>query len=175
MNENDCKLSAKFIRKTFNDERKIKCRVTAEELQIDEDVYPGGDIFKTEDGDFIDLEFQKKDFDEEELVKYVELTEDIYEKHHRHISIYVVCPNDINVCVREFTIKSEADFTIKLAKIDENPAEYILKKVKRKLRNGETLSEDDIDELENSPMLYKRKDRHAHRLEVFKILNRIRY
>ena len=173
MNRRYNKISAKIIREKFNDKRKIECPVSAEELQIDKDVHPGGDIFKTEDGDFIDLELQESDFDEEELVKYVELAEDIYEKHHKAVSIYIICPDNIDVRVREFTIKSEAEFTIKLAKVEENPAEDILNHIKSKIMKGEILNEDDIDALENSPMIYKRKERHDHRVEVFKILNRI--
>lgn len=175
MNSKNNKIRAKIIRERFNDKRRIEGPVSAEELQIDDDVHQGGDIYRTKDGDFIDLEFQEKDFDVEELVKYVELAEDIYEKHHRKVSIYIICPDNINVCVREFPIKSEADFTIKLAKIEEHPAEYILKDVKRKIRNMEMLDENDIDELENSPMMYGRKERHDHRIEVFKIMNKIIY
>ena len=173
MNRKNNKLKAKFIRETFNDERKIKCPVTAEELRIDEDIYHSGDLFKTENGDFIDLEFQEKDFDEEELVKYVELAEDIYEKHQKNVSIYIICPDDINVCVREITIKSEADFTIKIAKVDKNPAEEYINMIKNKIRDGKMINQEEIDMLEMTPLMYNRKERHAIRVEIFKIMNRL--
>ena len=57
----------------------------------------------------IDLEFQMTDFDENELVKYVEFAEALYEKHRKHIHIYIICPNNIYVCVKECKIVSEAE------------------------------------------------------------------
>ena len=77
-----------------------------------------------------------KDFDENELVKYVEFAENLFEKHHKSVSIYIICPDDINVCVRECEIKSEAFFTIKLAKVNENPARIILSMIKQKIENA---------------------------------------
>ena len=57
MNRRYNKISAKIIREKFNDKRKIECPVSAEELQIDKDVHPGGDIFKTEDGEFVESDY----------------------------------------------------------------------------------------------------------------------
>ena len=69
MNKKDFDLRVNVIQKTFNDMRKIKCSTPKHEREIGEDIYPGGDIFTTEDGEFIDLEFQIDDFDEDERMK----------------------------------------------------------------------------------------------------------
>ena len=66
MNEKDFKTRIGVIKNTFNDKRKIQCEVK-NDIEIDEGIHQGGDLFKTEDGDFIDLEFQMTDFDEDEL------------------------------------------------------------------------------------------------------------
>lgn len=175
MNKKYNKLKTEFIRETFKDKRKIRCGISAKELQIDESIHQGGDIFITEDGEFIDLEFQERDFDEEELANYVELAEDIYDKHHKPVSIYIICPDNIDVCVREFTIKSEADFTIKLAKVEDNRAEDILNRIKCKMRNREMLDEKDLHDLEILPLICKKNEKKYYRVEVFKIMNRILY
>ena len=69
MNEEYLELRKELIRKTFKDKRKIKCLTPEDVRMLDDDVYPGGEIFTTEDGEFIDLEFQINDFDEVELAK----------------------------------------------------------------------------------------------------------
>ena len=160
MNKKDYEVRTKIIRETFNDSRRINCSVSADELQIDEYVHKGGDIFKTEEGDFIDLEFQMKDFDECELVKYVEFAENLFEKHQKHVSIYIICPDDINVCVKECEIKSEASFTIKLAKVNENPAKIILNMIKQKIKNNEMLDSEDLHALSMLPVICKKEERN---------------
>ncbi|MBQ6511419.1 hypothetical protein [Methanobrevibacter sp.] len=173
MNEKDFNIRTKVIRETFNDTRAIKCATPENIREVDEDIYPGGDIFTTEDGDFIDLEFQMDDFNEDELVKYVELAEALYKKNQRHVSIYIICTNDVNVCVKECEIKSEADFTIKLACIQEDPCKLVLNVIKDKIKNGDLLNGDDIFALSLLPMMCNPKERNYYRKEYFRIMNRI--
>ena len=174
MNEQDFKTRIGVIKNTFNDARKIKCEVK-NDIEIDEDTHQGGDLFKTEDGDFIDLEFQMTDFDEDELVKYVEFAEHLYEKYGKEVSIYIICPSDIEVLVKECEIKSEANFTIKLAKIEEDPCHIILDAIKYKIKAGETLDGDDLHALSMLPVKCKKEERNYFRKEYFKIINEINY
>ena len=173
MNKENIDLRTNVIRKTFNDQRPIKCLTPKKIREVDEDIYPGGDIFTTEDGEFIDLEFQMTDFDENELVKYVEFAEALYEKHRKHIHIYIICPNNIYVCVKECKIVSEAEFTIKLACIEEDPCEIIFKMITRKIENGEPLTPDDIMALEMLPVKCNPKMRNFYRREYIRIMNRV--
>lgn len=175
MKEKSFKIRKNVIRETFNDESKIVSSVDAEELAIDKDIHQGGDIFITSKGEFIDLELQDEDFTEDELVKYVELAEGLYEEYGSKVSIYILCPRDINVCVKEFRIKSDADFTIKLACIDEDPCEAMLDYYKSKIRANEPLNKDDMDILESLPMRCKKEKRNYYRREIFKIMNRSHY
>ena len=121
-----------MIKKHFKDNRTIKCPTPKHLTRLDDDVHPGGEIFTTEDGDFIDLEIQFVDFDEEELAKYVEFAENLYEKHQKRVSVYLLCPKNINVSVREQKILSDADFSIKLACDQTDPCHMILGIIKRK-------------------------------------------
>ena len=137
MEEQNFKIKAKIIRETFKDTRKIKCITPEKDRKLDEHVHPGGDIFTTEEGEFIDLEFQLDDFTIDELVKYIEFAEELYEKHHKHVSVYLLCPEIVNICVKEDTIKSEADFTIRLACFEQNFARITLEMLKDKLEREE--------------------------------------
>ena len=173
MNKEDFKIRAKVIREAFDDTRAIKCPTPETVSQLDEDIHQGGDLFTTEDGEFIDLEFQMNDFDERELAKYVEFAEALYEKHERRVSIYIICPKDVNVSVRECEIKSRADFIIRLACIGEDPCKIVLNAIKNKLRDGEMLDGDDLYALSMLHVMCNPKDRKYYLIEYFKIINEL--
>lgn len=175
MKEQDFKIRTEIIRETFNDTRKIKCITPEKDRKLDDHVHPGGDIFTTEDGEFIDLEFQLVDFTIDELVKYIEFAEELYEKHHKHVSVYLLCPDIVDVLVREGEIKSEADFTIKLACVEQNLAQITLDIIKNKLKRDGFLDSEDLEILEILPIACKRKDRNYFRKECLKIRNKIHY
>ena len=170
MNKKEFDYKSRTIREVFNDTRKI-CIAPKHEVMLDEGVHPGGDIFTTEDGEFIDFETQLKDFDAEELAKYVEFAENLYEKHQKKVSIYILCPRTIDVNVRECPLKSEADFTIKLACSQEDICHLILNHIKNKLKNDMILDCDDIHAVEMLPVRCNRNDRNYFRVESIKIMN----
>ncbi|AMD17090.1 hypothetical protein TL18_03060 [Methanobrevibacter sp. YE315] len=173
MNKQDFNIKTKIIRETFNDTRTIKCPAHENDMEFDESTYELGDIFTTTNGEVIDLEFQIDDFTVDELVKYVEIAEKLYEINRKHVSIYIICPDTVEIRVKECEIKSEADFTIKLASINENPAQIALKLIKEKLNNGEILNEDDLHALTLIPLMCKKEDRNYFRKECFEIINQI--
>ncbi len=172
MDEKDFDTQTRIIKETFYDDRKIKCVTPEIDRQLPEHVYPGEDIFTTEDGEFIDLEFQMTDFDEDELVKYVEFAEEMYEKHKKHISVYIICPDYIKVLVRECPLKSDADFTIKLSCCNFNVAFSLLRHIKSKIRKEMALDEDDKTIIENLPVICRKEDRNFFRKESILLLNR---
>lgn len=175
MNKEDFKIRANVIRETFDDYRQIVSSISAEELKIDKYIHQGGDFFITSSGDIIDLEFQEDDFTEDELVKYIELAEHLYEQYNKEVSIYILCPNNINVCVKECEIQSEASFTIKLARIHEDPCEIILNAIKAKIKANEMLDGDDLHILASLPVKCKKEKRNYYRREYLKIINRLQY
>ncbi|WP_458455767.1 hypothetical protein [Methanobrevibacter sp.] len=152
MNKQDFEIKAKIIRETFNDERKINYPI----CENYENIYGAENIFTTEDGQLIDLELFIGDFREEELKRYVELAENLYEKTEKHVSIYIICPDVTRIYVKECEIQSKANFTIKLACFNENPIQLILNVIQDKLKKGEMLDEDDIFALMMIPLICKK-------------------
>lgn len=175
MDKKDFKTRTNIIKETFMDDKNIKCHIPTEELELDENVHQEGDFFLTEDDEFVDLEFQFVDFTEEELVKFIELAENLYEKFGKKITIYILCPKYINVYVKEIEIMSDADFTIKLCCTNMDPCKVILDGIKNKIKNNEFLDEDDFHALAMLPVMCDKDDKHYYRSESIKIRNRVPY
>ncbi len=175
MNKKDFKIRSSIIKETFHDDRRIVAAVTAEELNIDNDIHHEGDFFITSEGEIIDLEFQTVDFTEYELVKYIELAEHLYEKYGKKVSIYIICPNEINVYVKEEEILSDSEFAIKLACSQIDSCEIILDGIKDKIKSGEMLDENDLNNLRHLQVWCDKSKRNYYRLEYFKIVNRYHY
>lgn len=172
MNTKEFNIRTSIIRETFKDPRKIVASATAEELGINDEIHHEGDFFITSEGKIIDLELQSEDFTEYELVKYIELAEHLYEKYGKEVSIYIICPKEINVYVKEEEILSEADFTIKLACSQVDSCEVILDAIKNKIRNHEILDEDDWYNLRHLQIMCEKSKRNYYRLEYLKIRNK---
>ena len=172
MKEKDFDIKTKVIKETFDDNSHIVSSIDPNELEIDSNIHQGGDIFITSTGEFIDLEFQDVDFTAEELAKYMEFAEELYEKYGKRISIYILCPKNISVNVREFDIYSNAPFTIKLACINEDPCEIILTHIKEKMKK-ETLDANDIMMLARLPGMCQKEDRKYYLTEYIRIVSRL--
>lgn len=175
MNKKDFETRTNIIKETFMDDKNIKCHIPTEELELDENIHQEGDFFMTEDGEFVDLEFQFTDFTEDELVKFIELAENLHEKYGRTITIYILCPKYINVYVKEIEIMSDADFRIKLCCTNIDPCEVILNGIKNKIKNNEFLDEDDFHALAMLPVMCDKDKKHYFRSESIKIRNRLLY
>lgn len=171
----DFKTKSLIIKTAFKDTRKLKHPDHRIENQLEDEIFDKGDIFQTEDENYIFLTAQIKDFDEESLVKYCEIAEKLYEIVRKPVSIYILCSKDTDVCVKECEIKSEADFKIKLAKNTADPAEEILNFIKRKIAHHEVLDNEDLEVLEMLPVICNKEKRNYYRLEYFKIINRTHY
>lgn len=113
MNEEEIKL----IRKAFKDNRKIIERTPDEIKKVDNEIYPGGSVYTTEDGELIDLEIQERDYDIEDHVNYIEFAEALYEKTRKRVNVYVYCVPSIKINIQLYEIPSDADFKIRLAQI----------------------------------------------------------
>lgn len=128
MNEHELNL----IRKAFKDNRTIIEETPDVVRKIDPKYYQGGSVYITEDGEFIDLEIQNRDYDIEDHVNYIEFAEALYEKHQKKVNVYVYCDPSVKINIKMYSIKSDADFKIKLAQIQEKS---MLKKIKSKIRD----------------------------------------
>lgn len=164
MNDKDIEIRKKIIENTFQEKRKIEF--------VENEKYTEG-LFITQTGEIIYLDFQLEDFTEKELARYSEIAEELYEQYQKEVFIYIICPSNIEVCVRECEIKSEADFTIKLACITENPTHILLDILKEKQKNNEKFTEEDLHILSMLPVMCEKEDRTYFREECFKIMNGI--
>ena len=171
MSENmDCK-EIQIIKEVFDETREIMGYAPREMIELSDKCHPRGDIFITREGELIDLEYQMKDFDESELEKYVELAEELYEKNNVPISIYVLCPNTVQVTAQECIISSEATFNIKLAYYNMNPAYDTLYEIKEKVNKNIKLNDEDLYALLMIAVMGPKKDRRNIILECIKIID----
>lgn len=161
-----------IIKEVFDEERKILGFAPPEMTDIKKNCYKGGDIFITENGELIDLEYQINDFDENELAKYIELAEELYNINNVSISIYVLCPDTVKILTPECTIPSEASFNIKLACFAGSPIYDILYHIKEKIDKNICISNEDIHTLFMIPLYCPEKDRKNLRIECLRLLNR---
>ena len=172
MNEENIQQEIRIIKDAFDEKRNIIAFAPEEMTRVKKDCHPGGDIFITDGGELIDLEYQMKDFDEEELAKYVELAEELYERNRVAISIYILCPRSIQILAPECMIKSEAIFNIVLSSYGDNPAYDLFYQIKEKVDKKIKLNREDMKNLEIIPLLGPREERKKLRTECFKLLNR---
>lgn len=171
MDENLETEKIEIIKEAFEEKREIIGFAPKEMVCIDNQNFLE-DVFITDSGELIYLEYQIVDFDEIELAKYVEIAEKLYEKNNVCISIYVLCPKTINVTAPECTIKSDAEFTIKLACYQGNPAYDVFYKIKEKVDRNMKLNENDIDALERIPMMGPKEERTRLRIECFRLIKK---
>ncbi len=120
-----------LIRKAFKDNRKIIEKIPDEQRIVDNDCYKGGSVYRTEDGELIDLEIQERDYDIEDHVNYMEFAEALYELHKQKVNVYVYCAPSVKINIKLYEMKSEADFKIRIAQYRTNS---IKNKIKSKIR-----------------------------------------
>lgn len=161
-----------IIKEVFDEKRKIIGFAPQEMTEIKKECYKGGDIFITENGEIIDLEYQLNDFDENELAKYIELAEELYKINNVTISIYILCPDTVKILTPEYTIPSQASFNIKLACFDGSPIYDIIYQIKEKIDKNIRISNEDIHTLFMIPLYCPEKDRKNLRIECLRLLNR---
>lgn len=171
MNENLETEKIEIIKEAFEEKREI-IGLAPQEMTLIDDQNSIGDVFITDSGELIDLELQMVDFDEVELAKYVEIAEKLYEKNNVGISIYVLCPKTVNVTAPECTIKSDAEFTIKLSCYEGSPVYEIFLKIKENVNKKMELNKDDINALEMIPMMGPKEERTRLRIECFRLIKK---
>lgn len=173
MDKENYEMKTKIIQEVFDDSREIKCYTPEDIRNVGKDIYPGGDVFTTEDGEFIDLELQLTNFDEDELIKYIGFAEALYKKHQKAVSVYIICPKGIEVCVKECTIHSQADFVIKLSRVDMDPCKIALQAIKNKIESSSTINGDDVFALSMLAMLCRPEERDYYLKEYLMAMNRL--
>lgn len=121
-----------LIRRAFKDNRTIIEETPDEIRRLDDKYYQGGSVYTTEDGEFIDLEIQERDYDIEDHVNYIEFAEQLYDKHKKRVNVYVYCVPSVKINIKMYKIQSDANFKIILAQVRKNS---MFEQIKSKLRD----------------------------------------
>lgn len=171
MDKETYEIKTKIIEELFDDKRAIKYCTPEDVRDVGEGIYEGGDVFTTEEEEFIDLELQLTDFDEDELIKYIEFAEALYEKHKKLVSIYIICPKSVEVHVNECTIPSDADFVIKLLRIDMDPCKIALQAIKNKIETSKAIDDEDVFAMSMLAMFCRPEERNYYLKEYLMTMN----
>ena len=129
-----------------------------------------GEVFETEDGEPVYLEMVLGDFGVDELVRITCIAENLYFKYKKLCTCYILCMGAVTV--NEMPIKSEAEFTIKLAQSEKSTCEVVLSMIKQKMKS-ELLDVEDIQALQMLPVMCDPSERNYYRNEVFSIMNEL--
>lgn len=129
-------------------------------------------VFETNDNEIVALRLHLGDFTPESLADYTEEAEELYDRFNKAINIYVAMDKNGQITVSEHTIKSEADFTIKLGQTNIDTCKTLLDEIKQKIKN-KSYEQKDIDILQLIPIFAKQEDRKKIRTEVFELLEMI--
>lgn len=150
----------KLIKDMFRDDRKMN--------KI-KNLY---NTYETNDNEIVAIRLHIGDFTAESLAEYTEEAENLYFKFNKTVNLYIAMDKTGEVKVTEHSIKSEADFTIKLGQINVDPCKVLLDKIKQKIENN-TYEQQDIEMLQLTPLFAKEENRTEIRTEVFKLLEMI--
>ena len=151
--------SLEIIRNTFGDKRDM--------FEIEQDIF----LLATQDG-IVKLSMQFDDFGPEALAGIVEECEELYEEFGVTIYNYIILSPNNKVTVAEQDIASEADFTIKLAMLQEDPIAIAFKMIEEKIRNSQ-ITEMDMNILHILPMMADKENRKEVRAKASELLTRI--
>ena len=93
-------------------------------------------VYETDDNEIVALRLHIGDFTPESLADYTEEAEELYNAFNKTVNIYIAMDKNGQITVSEHTIKSEADFTIKLGQTNIDPCKTLLDKIKQKCYNS---------------------------------------
>lgn len=143
-------------------------KVNTEGLKEVTDIYSGCDKLFENETDVVGMKAMLTNFGPEELADTVDLAERLYESFEKPVTLCLAMSYDRKVTVKEMPVKSEADFTIKLAIIDMH--RIAIEKIRENIANG-TADDADRQVLESMPMMVPAWRRKEVRKECFELLS----
>ena len=138
-----------------------------EEMEENRDIYMDCDALFDGEEHTIAMKTILGDFGPAELADAVETAEILYEKLGKPVILCLGMSAQNRVTVQEMSIKSEADFTIKLAVVDFY--KIAIERTKERIANG-TAGDIDREALQAMPMTVPRHMRKRVREECFALL-----
>lgn len=147
--------------------------ILKETFQVTEEVKENNDIYMDCDALFdgeehtVAMKAILGDFGPSELADAVETAEILYDKLEKPVLLCLGMSAENRVTVKEMSIKSHADFTIRLAVVDFY--RIAIERTKERIANG-TANEIDKEALKAMPMTVPKRMRKAVREECFALL-----
>ena len=165
MEKEDIKIRQDVIKNTFDNHYETEF--------IEE--YHTGDLFKTQNNEYILLDlYTEKEFGIDALTQYITIAEELNNKYHQKINIYIVSFNDVNVTVSETQIPSKADFTIRFAINKEaDMCRAIYDAILEKYESSIPLTTNDIDALSRLHLISDEEDKQFYLKEYLRIVTEL--
>lgn len=148
-----------IIRDVFQDNRRM--------FEIEEELF----VLADEPG-VVRVSMHFGDFTPESLAEITEEAEELYERFGNvPVFSYIVLDRYSNVTVAEHKIVSEADFTIKVAKVQGDPIAMAFKMIEERIANRQ-ITERDINMLHILPMMADKGQRKSVRAKASELLTK---
>lgn len=138
-----------------------------EEVKENKDIYMDCDALFDGEEHTVAMKAILGDFGPSELADAVETAEILYDKLEKPVLLCLGMGSENRVTVKEMSIKSHADFTIRLAVVDFY--RIAIERTKERIANG-TANEIDREALKVMPMTVPKHMRKAVREECFALL-----
>lgn len=148
-----------IIRNSFKDKRDM--------FEINKNLF-----LLTKEAGLVKFQFYFGDITPEVLAEITEECETLWKEYGLPIFHYSMLDSKSRVTVPEGTIKSEADFTIKVAMMKEDPISIMLKIIEEKI-NENSITEMDINALHIIPMMADENKKTETKIKTEELLNRI--
>lgn len=157
-----------LIENVFGDYREIIGNASDEIQKIARKHKIPAKIYKTKNNEVISFSMIKNDFGNKELDKYQKYGEELYEKSHKKISIYILGSPHVKLKVTK-EIESIAPITINLSVIEYSSAYDTLRHIQSLVENHEKLDNDDLNALKMIPYMGPPEDKRNLRVECLNL------
>ena len=148
-----------IIRNVFQDSRRM--------IEIEDELF----VLADEPG-VVKVTLHFGDFTPESLAEITEEAEKLYRRYDNvPVFSYIVLDRYSNVTVAEHEIASEADFTIKVAKVHADPIAMTFEIIEEKIANRQ-ITERDINMLHILPMIANESQRKSVRAKASELLTK---
>lgn len=158
-----------IIKMQFDEPRKIIGKASDDIQKISEKYGIYGDVYETQDYEYIASVIIDENFTYKVLNQMKEYGEELYERNHKPVSIYILGSPHVENMITEHVIESTAEIVIKFSKMEYSDAYEIYWHLKGLVENNIKLNKDDQFALSMIPMMGPPEDKRNLRIECLKI------
>ena len=161
-----------LIETIFGDFREIDGKASDEIQSISKKHEIEADIYKTKNNELISYGLTNEDFGNNELKKYKEYGEELYEKSGKEVCIYILgLPHIKFNATNDF--ETPAKIKINISLMEYNSTYETLRHIKSLVENRQKLDSDDLFALKMIPTMGPPEDKRFLRIECLKLCKTI--